>query len=69
VSDKLRHWKDRIVGEHLARIEDLFAPEQPKVTLLIRTPWLKDGGILITNDSTEAALAEFNRLAGKEVVR
>jgi len=69
VSAKMQQWKDRIVAEHLSRIEHMFAPECPKITLLVRTPWLKDGGILITNDSTDAALAEFNRLREKEEVR
>lgn len=71
--DKMAEFKDQLCNEHLVPIEDRireFWPGQDvKVTLLIRMPWLKDGGILITNDSIEDALAEVNRLREKEIVR
>lgn len=47
----------------LKRIERLFIGPV-KLTLVIRTPELEDGGVLIGNDDHEAAIAEIRRLAG-----
>jgi hypothetical protein len=73
MSDKLRDFKNQIVFEHLCplerKIQEMWPNEEPKVTLLVRTPWLPDGGILITNDELDDAAAELRRLQTKEVVR
>jgi hypothetical protein len=69
MNDKLKLWKNEIVHRYLLQIEDLFAPEQPKITLIVRMPWLEDGGILITSDSIADATAELNRLSQKEPIR
>jgi hypothetical protein len=73
VSDKMIDFKNAICDEHLVpienRIREMWPGQEPKITLLIRTPWLPDGGILITNDATAAAVDELNRLREKEAVR
>lgn len=73
MSDKMAAFKNEICDRHLIPIEDrirqIWPNSQPKVTMLIRTPWLPDGGILITNDSIDAAIAEINRLSAKESVQ
>ena len=70
VSDKMLEFKNEICDKHLVPIENrmrkIWPGEQPKVTLLIRTPWLPDGGILITNDSPAEAKSELERLARKD---
>ena len=62
--------KNELCNRHLLKIEDrmreIWPDQQPKLTLLIRTPWLEDGGILLTNDDLPAALAEIDRLQKKE---
>jgi hypothetical protein len=66
----MRDFKAQLCAEHLVPIQDyirkLWPHEDPGITLLIRTPWLDDGGILITNDSIPDAQAEFSRLSRKE---
>jgi len=69
----MAEFKDELVLKHLLpienRVDDIWPHQQPKITLLIRTPWLPDGGILITNDSVNEIAAEIARLGGKEPVR
>jgi hypothetical protein len=69
-SDAMRDFKNKLCDEHLVPIEGcirkLWPGQEPKITLLIRTPWLPDGGILISNDSTQDAQAELSRLSRKE---
>jgi len=73
MSDKFRNFKDEICVRHLLplenRLDKMWPHKQPKITLLIRTPWLPDGGILITNDSVDEIAAEIARLGAKEPVR
>jgi len=73
MSDKLRAFKDEICDRHLVPIEkrigEIWPRQEPKITLLIRTPWLPDGGILITNDSLAEAEAELKRLGAKDGFR
>jgi hypothetical protein len=73
MSTKMAQFKNEICDDHLIRIEDrmmeIWPGEFPKITLLIRTPWLPDGGILVTNDSIDAAKIEMERLGKKDVVR
>lgn len=43
--------------------------QRPKITIVIRTPWLeeqgKDGGVVLTDDDFDAAIAEINKLRGR----
>lgn len=51
------------VSVKLSEIAGLFMkPEEVKITIIIRTPWLADGGVVLSNDTDEEAMAEFNRL-------
>lgn len=60
---------------HLTKIERLFE-QTPKITLIIRTPWLTekglDGGVLLTNEEGDAgldlAIAELHRLRKKPAI-
>lgn len=65
-------FKDDICDAHILpienRIRQMWPGQEPKITLMIRTPWLPDGGILITNDSASEAKAEIERLFGKDIV-
>lgn len=55
------------ISDHLVAIEKFF--NQPtKITLVIRTPELEDGGVLIMNDEPELAIAEINRLSKRAPV-
>jgi hypothetical protein len=73
MSNKMAEFKDEICAKHLVSIETrvnkIWPNQQPKITLLIRTPWLPDGGILITNDSVDEIAAEIARLGTKEAHR
>jgi hypothetical protein len=66
MSSTLQRFKDEIANEYLVPIEDrfrkMFPGEEPKVTLVVRTPSLSDGGCIITNDSLDAAIDELRRL-------
>lgn len=64
MSDKLQR-VHADVANHLADIADLFT-HRPKITIVIRTPWLDDGGILIGDDDLDEAIAEIQRLRGKQ---
>ena len=55
---------------HLENIAKLFKCEQGvKITLVVRMPKVDDGGVLLTDDDLELAIAEMKRLAAKEAVR
>lgn len=55
------------VADHLEEICKLFT-QRPKITIVIRTPWLKDGGVVLTDDDFDAAVGEINRLRNREPV-
>jgi hypothetical protein len=60
------------ISKRLNQIAGLFDPkESPKLTIVIRTPWLEDGGVMMGNDDFDQAIAEINRLrmTGKETPR
>ena len=64
MSDKLQRLHNDI-STHLSEISALFT-EQPKITIVIRTPWLPDGGVLLSDDDLDEAIAEIRRLQVKE---
>ena len=70
MSTALQRFKNEICDRHLLKIEDrireIWPDSHPYITLIIRTPWLGDGGILISNDSLKDAEAELHRLGAKE---
>jgi hypothetical protein len=49
------------ISAHLEAISELFT-QRPKITIIIRTPWLKDGGVLLSDDNMDDAIAEIRRL-------
>lgn len=49
------------ISEILEEISGMFSTET-KITLIVRTPKLQDGGVLISDDDYDAAIAEINRL-------
>jgi hypothetical protein len=59
------------VADHLEDICKLFT-RRPKITIVIRTPWLeaegKDGGVLLSDDDFDLAIAEINRLRDRKPV-
>jgi len=67
-SDILIQARDKI-AYHLEEICKLFK-QRPKITIVIRTPWIteqgKDGGIVLSDDDFDLAIAEINRLRDKE---
>ena len=58
------------VSAHLEQIAKLFT-QRPKITIVIRTPWIeaegKDGGVVLTNDDFDLAIAEISRLRNKPI--
>lgn len=51
------------ISQQLDEIKALFTnPDACKVTLVIRTTDLENGGVVITDDDYDAAIAEINRL-------
>jgi hypothetical protein len=64
MSDKLQLLHNDI-STHLSEIAALFT-QPPKITIVIRTPWLPDGGVLLTDDDLDEAIAEILRLKAKE---
>lgn len=57
------------ISYHLDRIADLFDRkyrDEVKLTLVIRTPWLEDGGVLMGDDEIDAAVQEIERLKARE---
>lgn len=71
MNDKLVRLQN-IISEHLENICTLFT-QRPKITIVIRTPWIdaqegKQGGIVISDDDYDAAIAEINKLRNKAPV-
>lgn len=60
---KLRELNSELVAilNYVARRFD--RPDEVRVTLVIRTPWLNDGGVFISDDEADAVVAEIRRLA------
>lgn len=55
------------IADMCVAIEGMFmAPCQ--VTVVVRMPSLKDGGVLVTNDEPQAAAAEILRLSQKPLI-
>ena len=68
MSDKLQRLHADI-SRSLNEIAALFDPKHtPKMTLIIRTPWLEDGDVLMGNDDYDESIAAINRLRSKEPV-
>jgi len=66
VMDKLERLHFDING-HLVDIEKLF--NRPvKITLVVRMPDMADGGVLLSNDDIQSAIAEIVRLKDKATV-
>lgn len=68
-----RHWvvdqsdEEQLHGQLsdlLAQVERLFLGPT-KVTLIVRTPRLKDGGVVMGNDDLDQAISEIQRLRGR----
>jgi hypothetical protein len=61
------------IADHLAAVADLFDHahrKQTRITIVIRTPWLEDGGVLVSDEEDlDAAVAEIQRLKPKEEIR
>jgi len=59
------------IAYHLEEICKLFK-QRPKITIVIRTPWLaeqgKDGGVVLSDDDFDLAIAEINRLRHKPLI-
>ena len=53
------------ISEHLEKICTLFK-QRPKITIVVRTPWLeaegKEGDVLLTDDDLDLAIAAIHRL-------
>lgn len=49
------------IAEHLEAICALF-DFRPKVTIIIRTPWLDDGDVVLSDDSYDLAVNALRRL-------
>lgn len=60
--DKLENLKFE-VADHLEEICKLFT-QRPKITIVIRTPWLvgQDGDVILSDDDFDLAIAAINRL-------
>jgi hypothetical protein len=58
------------VADHLEKICKLFT-QRPKITIVIRTPWLAekglDGDVVLTDDDFDEAIAAINRLRNKPI--
>ena len=59
------------VEQHLLEICKLFT-QRPRITIVIRTPWLeaegKEGDIILTDDNFELAIAAINRLRNRKPI-
>jgi hypothetical protein len=49
------------ISDHLEAISDFFT-QKPKITIVIRTPWLECGDVVLTDDDSELAIAAIKRL-------
>jgi hypothetical protein len=68
MTDKMAMLHAEISGK-LNEISDLFdLKDTPKITLVIRMPELKDGGVLMGNDDFDAAITEIQRLRAKQPI-
>jgi hypothetical protein len=57
------------IADKLADISEMFErPTETRITIVIRTPWLPDGGVLISDDDFTLALAEIERLRIKPII-
>jgi hypothetical protein len=57
------------ISEHLEQIARLFKHDQEvKITIVIRTPKLEDGGVLLSDDDFDLAIAEIQRLRARDIV-
>jgi hypothetical protein len=67
---KLFHLRNS-VADHLEAICLLFT-ERPKITIVIRTPWITDasgdGDVVLTDDDFDLAIAAINRLRDRQPV-
>jgi hypothetical protein len=62
VSDKLQNLHSQI-SEHLEQIAGLFKRDEGvKITIVIRMPKREDGGVLLSDDDFDLAIAEIQRL-------
>jgi len=58
------------IADKLVEVSDMFEfPNKTRITIVIRTPWLPDGGVLISDDDFDEAIAEIQRLRQKDVVQ
>jgi len=68
--DKLIQLQER-VADHLESICRMFT-QRPKITIVIRTPWIQDeggdGDVVITDDDFDLAIAAINRLRDRKPV-
>lgn len=68
MSDVLKKLRFRI-ADKLVEVSEMFErPNETRITIVIRTPWLADGGVLISDDDFDAVIAEINRLRAKNPV-
>ena len=66
MADKVQIMRAR-VAEHLEQIATMFN-HRPKITIIVRTPWLKDGGVVLTDDEFDLAIAVLNRLREEPII-
>ena len=52
----------------IVELFDKIHRDEVKITVVVRTPWLDDGGVLMGNDSYEEVVAEINRLRDRTPV-
>jgi hypothetical protein len=51
------------IGLHLEQISRLF--KNPKITLVVRSPQLNDGDVILTDDNLESVVAAIRNLQGR----
>lgn len=60
-----------LIADHLEDICQMFT-RRPKITIVIRTPWLetegKDGDVVLTDDDFDLAIAVINKLRNRQPV-
>lgn len=67
--DPLRalHWR---ISSKLDDIRAMFdRPDEARLTLVVRMPWLDDGGVLIGDDESDKAIEEIRRLETKAALQ